>query len=375
MTTMIKVRFMTPLSFREVAGGTETLCQRTCGIGLQSPSPLEGRGWAKGETSGPRYADPHPSPLPGRERGIEKASSPMSTIHSHPRARRRAVRKNGSSGFSMLELTTAMGLFAIGLVAVASIFPVATLLQKQATNDTMSDQVASNVRALMQARPYPHTVLHNNMPGDVTTNLFVNAPMVGKLTTTVDPTGSPATYPLWHFWMLVDRSFPSSITTPNDRQYFWVPLARRLTSPATTKDDWQVFAFILKKEQDTYGPKGGSLDWGNYYGPPAVPGVFRVNVTIGSSSQSSSRFDFTTTGYNADSDGDGRQDEIDTGDQILDNNGIIHNVLDATANSVTVLGQISQFPVTPTALWYGKPAAAGDPSPTAQIIIVPDAVE
>jgi len=259
-----------------------------------------------------------------------------------------------------------MGLFAIGLVAVASIFPVATLLQKQATNDTMSDQVASNIRALMQARPYPHTVLHNNMPGDVTTNLFVNAPMVGKLTTTANPTGDP----LWQFWMLEDRRYPSTNVWDHSR-YYWVPLARRLVSPATTKDDWQVFAFILKKEQDTYGPKGGSLDWGNYYGPPAVPGVLRVGVTIGSNSQ----FDFTTTGYNADSDGDGRQDEIDTGDQILDNNGIIHNVINATADSVTVLGPISQFPVAPTALWYGKPAAAGDPSPTAQIIIVPDAVE
>jgi len=35
---------------------------------LNNPSPLEGRGWERGDGSSFRGMDPHPSPLPGRER-------------------------------------------------------------------------------------------------------------------------------------------------------------------------------------------------------------------------------------------------------------------------------------------------------------------
>jgi len=53
-------------------------------------------------------------------------------------------------GFSLVEVMLALGVLAIGMVSVASIFPVAILQEKRASDDTMGVIVGGNVIALLQ---------------------------------------------------------------------------------------------------------------------------------------------------------------------------------------------------------------------------------
>src|SRR5688572_8239180 len=53
--------------------------------------------------------------------------------------------------FTLMEVLIAIGIFAIGMVAVAAVFPTAIFLQKQTITDATSQQVARNAAAVLQA--------------------------------------------------------------------------------------------------------------------------------------------------------------------------------------------------------------------------------
>ena len=92
------------------------------GRGLQAPLPSGGRGWARGAcaTKSGMHENRKPGPpRPGR-------------------------------AFSLLEILIAIGILAVGLVAVASIFPVSVIQQKRAIDESMGVVVANNVLAALQ---------------------------------------------------------------------------------------------------------------------------------------------------------------------------------------------------------------------------------
>ena len=56
-------------------------------------------------------------------------------------------------GFTLLEVLMAMGVFAIGFVFIAAIFPVAALLQKEAVDTINGQQASRNTQAVLQSIP------------------------------------------------------------------------------------------------------------------------------------------------------------------------------------------------------------------------------
>lgn len=286
--------------------------------------------------------------------------------------------------FSLLEVLLALAIFVIGFVAIASMFPVAGLLQKQTVEDAVSQQFGRSAKAMIQGRGL--SAASDLNPGILPDDFRVH-PVPSTWLSGVAPR-----------WTLNDRSSPSSTSAVLSRQYYWIPLVRRTTSPGpTAAANWQVFLFCVKREDKAvYQRTGASTEWANYddgfVAAPAVvngmsiavdswfvPGVFNAGVTVDPSDQT--RFVFATAGFNADANGDGRPDEVAAGDQVLDSNGTIYVISQVDDDGFNVTGYIYDSQddgASPSSIWYARPGAngsVGTSSPTRQLSILAGAVK
>ncbi len=325
-----------------------------------------------------------------------------------------------------METMIALGVFAIGFVAVASIFPVATALQKESVEDVLAQQVARNAAALIQGRKFRHDELNGTSSPPHPRRIPPNDLRVYSLHG--NRGGDTSHKGQFDHWRLNDRSYffvmrddvgfmknidiryapnqTQEITTAGgfdpaeyNRSYYWVPLIRRTQIP-TTPDDWQVFVFVLRGGEEIYDTSGYTSDparigaatnypsWANLdgfiigVGDLRVPGVNRIPVQVDPAN--ADRFLFFSWnrnryGIDQTSAGEGNMSdtafEVNAGDLVLDNNGTIHTVVGADEGGIRVAGRIPRTPIAPDALYYGRPAGEGRPSPTKMIITVRDAVK
>ena len=260
-------------------------------------------------------------------------------------------------GFSIMELLLAIAIFAVGFSAVAAIFPVAALLQKQAVGDVLTSQVVRNIEAMAKGRPYPNggaSGLDQLMPLDLDVNPVME--FVALRT----------------HYHIQDRSYPS-VFESNRRLFYAVPVARRmafdsLATLRTSAGQWQVFFFILSKEEETgYNIDGtqatfGYSRWANVEGD-VIPAVFSMPVTT----PGDNRFEFDNRQWPAQTPA-GTADQVRPGDQVLDNNGIVYEVIDADDQGIYVKGIIVHNPATPNTIWYGRPPGPGKASPGSWIV-------
>jgi hypothetical protein len=181
----------------------------------------------------------------------------------------------------------ALGIFAIGFIAVAAIFPAAILIQKNTLNEIHTDRFKENIQALMATRGFDEAKLQAT-PNMDTSGQFL---------------GSGGSGEALDDWSLNDRSYPSTILLAN-RRLFWVPVFQDANTassvPPPAQHTWNVFIFIVQSQPDTTYAKtiGSPDDWANptdepettfITGPapdfvrvpdlPAVPGVQRIDVT------------------------------------------------------------------------------------------------
>ena len=148
------------------------------------------------------------------------------------------------------------------------------------------------------------------------------------------------------------------------RKFYWTPLIRR-TEPYMNK--WNVFVFIMRRGESTYDLAGAGTPANPDTDPNTIPHVFSAAI----SRYNGRQFFFNNDHWG----GDGVPDQVRPGDQILDNNGTVHTVVLATADSVTVSGFIFPNPNTPRRIWYGRPANLDKSSPTRRILVLPDVVQ
>lgn len=298
--------------------------------------------------------------------------------------------------FTLTEVLIALAIFALGFVSIASVFPVAVVLQKETTDDMVAQQFARNAQADLKGRKFKAVDLNNPtgpffIPDSLAVQPILKLRALGPGIISQSPN-------VFERWMVNDRSYfftaAATTYTPQltseiatgvnpaySRSFYWVPLIRRTTPAPTAASDWRVFVFILRRNAEDFDRAGlgAGSGWANYdgfdnYTNPGldpmwrVPGVYGMPVTLAPS-------DVTRFNFDNDRNDDGRPDEIQTGDQVLDSNGTVHSVVTADATGVNVSGPILSVPETPNTLWYGRPAAAGKKSPTREILVLSDAVE
>lgn len=289
-----------------------------------------------------------------------------------PHRRSREFTQRGR-GFSLMEVLISMAIFAIGFASVASVFPVAILLQKQATEAAEIQILERSIQAYLQARPFLASDLNNTGAGAIPADTRVHPPLHNESIRNALP--------------IEERSFPSTAGW-NVRKYYWVPLVRRMEESGNTPaDEWQAFVFILKKDEGKdfeYGDSSSNTDWANFPDSGLVPGVKKIpNAEMPSlSAPTDTRFAFDNRLWEGTTPA-GEADQIRAGDQVLDSNGVIYTVLAADAGGIEVKGKIvrvphdpngSEFSSTPFNLWYSKPPDKGKASPVRKVIVVNHAV-
>jgi prepilin-type N-terminal cleavage/methylation domain-containing protein len=235
------------------------------------------------------------------------------------------IGRHAGRGFSLVELMIAIGIFAIGAIAVASLFPVAILLQKQTMQDTTARTFAENARAMVLARGFSGTAL------------------AGVNDTTPTVTAVPNAL---NDWSLYDRSYLSGVTLPN-RRIFWVPLFMD-NNAAPAQREWMVYLFVVKRNtRSDYSQTGPAADWANQSdGADNVPGVRRVNATI-----NGNRFDFVN----------GSPPQIRIGDKVLDARGRDWIVTGSDSAGIQI-NSIIPGNGTTIDIWYAHPGNSGTSS-------------
>ena len=275
-------------------------------------------------------------------------TTPIVPMTPTPR-RRRAVR----AGFTLIEVLIAFGVFAIGAIAVASLFPVAALLQKETADDILGKHAAESAKAIVLAKGLTYD------PPAAGGDLFNYHPDPASLNSQALPLLQVNSFLETRF-TIWDRSYPTFTNTAafsdlRDRDLFWVPFIQDVQGDANNPV-WVMHLFILKGDSRAEWDKSASPgSWANPLDPIFVPGVTGVGV----SSVTNSDTTFQLSGGHS----------IQVGDLILDTNGISYRVTNVAGNNVTIDGVILTSPAAPTGVYYAPPGVGGDgDSPTLSII-------
>ena len=242
-------------------------------------------------------------------------------------------------GFTLIELLLAMFILAIGMSAIASIFPVAGYLQKNAFADVLTLQVKRQAVAMIGAVDVPISAMPSGTTVGPISNLNSHLPLAMRC------------YPQA---LDIDGDYVPNESGEDDdfdeRQFYWVPMAMNVGT--STAPDYRYFVFILERASDgQYATFGSSGDWANYNDPTNVPKVRKLSAS-GSSGSST-----VTASHNG---------IIQPGDQVLASNGQILQVSEVPGTgSFTIAGKLTGGI---NAVWYGRPIALGEVSATRRII-------
>ncbi|MEM6393778.1 MAG: hypothetical protein AAF797_13470 [Planctomycetota bacterium] len=294
------------------------------------------------------------------------------------------------TGFTTLEVLVALGIFAFGFLAIAAIFPVGLLMQKQTTNSILAGHVADNGIAIMQARTLEQADMNNTTAGTGTDDYYDDSigpaggypPQLPALTlpaveNRVKPlqwnvparTGPPAVAAgilIDRFGAgenIGDRSYPSTIQTFADREFFWVPLVQDPDGePNPTADDWIFYICIMQREPGIdysvaknvanafYADNTDSNSTPpNNDGVDTYPTMRYVPVTPADITGSNVTFPFTLG--------------LIVGDLILDSEGIQYTVLAVNGDTLTLSSVVTSEPEW---FWYAPPGT-GTGSPLVRI--------
>jgi len=249
-------------------------------------------------------------------------------VHHTPRRR---------AGFLLNELLVALGIFAIGMAALASLFPVAAILQRETAQDVFSSAAAQSARSIVQARPLTYDTT-NPSQGDLGGYHALagrnkrNAVPLAQ----IDPNLLTRTFPP------ATRSYPTASVDGTDISncdLFWVPFVQDLNGkPEGSGQNWVMRVFILERDSRATYPQGGA-NKANPDDPPSFPKVVSVGCSVADNNT------FSISGSHA----------IRSGGVMMDNNGIVYTVTEVDNNQVSVAQRITNAPTRPNTLWYAPP--------------------
>jgi len=238
------------------------------------------------------------------------------------------------SGYTLLEVLVALGIFVVGFTAAASIFPVAALLQKRTMSDVEGKIVARNAENMLRGRGLTYDPVAGT--GNLA-NYYTPGASYDQITP-FSETGSDLAGLLntSNGWSLNDRGYPTTVASASERDFVWFPLVRD-SEGDSTNPNWTFYIFILSVDGNATYPNPAYENTTSY---PSVDVFSSFSV-----SADKTRFNFTN------SDGSGNL-LVSPGDSILDNNGVIYNAFEADASGIKVQGLILTTPNPPTQFYY-----------------------
>jgi type II secretory pathway pseudopilin PulG len=258
-----------------------------------------------------------------------------------------------AGGFTLIEVLISMGVFLIGIIAVAAIFPSGILVQRRTSESLMSQAVVRNARAkifaLVQSDPggntkwisYKHQTLSDNSKyGSLTAYATGEGKIVHSLLDIGTGTGaitSPNNNDFADIFTATMRSYPSNVPVAVNRDYFWYPFIitnNDLTQLGTVV--WRAMVMVVRKDLSRQ----------------FIPEIREIDVTEDLSSTSRIRFTGAfpnSSDTDNDANNDSLPDWIEPGNWVLDDNGRIHRVVLADADGITVDSAVVGLP---TKLFY-----------------------
>ncbi|XAM01462.1 prepilin-type N-terminal cleavage/methylation domain-containing protein [Phycisphaeraceae bacterium D3-23] len=172
-------------------------------------------------------------------------------------------------GFTLAEVLIAIGIFAIGMIAVASLFPVAAILQKETADDIIGKQSGTNARATLEAIGLtyfdPNTAFADDLDN------YHNASNARYPATTLQDSGvvpiedvalQAGGSSFYNRFTIAERSYPTTEGDVNERDHYWFFYVRD-TAGNPAGPSWQGYVLIVDREDgQTYNDVFMDLDFG-----------------------------------------------------------------------------------------------------------------
>ena len=242
------------------------------------------------------------------------------------------------TGFTLVEVLIAIGIFGIGMVAVAAIFPTAITIQRSSNAAVDAMLVVDNATAYLKGNPLIYTYDISDKTGDFLGSSYASGDTIRELRTYTN---------FEKILPLSVRSYLDGISDSTKPDYVWYPVVQNHSGDLAVPE-WITYIFVIRPDKR--------------YGDPSKTAEYLTNsANLSLKSGTTDTFSNSTVA-----------NALQPGDWLLTSTGIIARVTDIDDNDVTVNAALpSSFTV-----WYAKPAttATTGVGTCHQIAVVGDAV-
>jgi|GEM_PF-3072721 len=269
--------------------------------------------------------------------------------------RHRASVQGKRRGFTLNEILIALGVFAVGMIAVASLLPAAAILQRETADEVSMQNASDSAQAIVEA-VWPgiessgdlanyHTLFGANFQDAVPLSAINTSLLTDKLSAFM------RSYPTSQI------DYSGSVPIVADCDLFWVPFLQDINGDENSPI-WVLRLFMLQPDSRAnylYTPPDNTSLIANYNDSGKIPKVFSADCNVtGEYTLTLSNLTYSPHGLRA-------------GDVILDNNGNEMYITSVTGNNLSVLNSVILTPNPPTKVWYA-PTYQGTRSPGRRIL-------